>query len=349
MKFNSIQYLRAIAILLVFIYHTYIVSEKYINHENILNYFKYSGMIGVLLFFTISGFIMSYILHIQEKNFYLKRFLRIYPVFLIAVILIIFLKVLIFGAIKEPYLPYAVTLLPLEIMKVSSVSGQTIIPSYPLGIEWSLIFELFFYAIVGLFNNKLMRKFFLSFSIVWLGIIIYMYFKDHTVLATRVSYSEIFFSLYNIPFILGVIVFAIYQKINYKTTFVLKWWGISILVVLFIVLSNEFIIFSSNHFLRIVVIAIMGASLILVLILSTPQESKSNILLSVGNSSYGIYLLHLAILSIMFSVIHNILSLDITVYIVLIVMTISFLISYTYGTFDLYVYNKLKRYITNRQ
>ena len=263
MTFNSIQYLRSVAILLVFFYHGYVISGKYYQHEGILQYFKYSGMIGVILFFVISGFIMSYILHIKEKNFYLKRILRIYPVFMIAVMIIIFLKVLFFGAIKEPYLPYAITLLPLDIMKITSVSGKMLVPPYPLGIEWSLIFELFFYLIVGIFNNALMRKFFIYFNFVWLAIIIYMYFQHHTVLSTRVNYSEIFFSLYNIPFIVGVLTFSLYTSLHSRLQPYFQQWHFLVLALLFIIMANIAIEMTNNHFLRVVIITLLGSLLIL--------------------------------------------------------------------------------------
>ncbi len=342
MKFNSIQYLRSVAILLVFFYHGYVISGKYYQHEGVLQYFKYSGMIGVILFFVISGFIMSYILHIQEKNFYLKRFLRIYPVFMIAVMVIIFLKVLFFGAIKEPYLAYAMTLLPLEVMKITSVSGNTIVPSYPLGIEWSLIFELFFYLIVGMFNNVVMRKFFIYFNIVWLFIIIYMYFQNHTALSTRVGYSEIFFSLYNIPFILGVLTFSLYNKIHLYRQFFLKQWCFLILIILFIIIANICIEMTNNHFLRVVIITLLGSLLILLSVLSRQEVFENMTVLNIGNHSYGIYLLHLGLLSIFFSALHNILLIQINIFWIAIVLTLSFSMSYLYGQLDIRLYNTLK-------
>lgn len=80
---NSIQYLRAIAALYVVLLHT---SDKL----ELQNSFTNIGVSGVDLFFIISGFIITYIEVNNNtsdwKEFILKRFIRIIPLYWILTI-----------------------------------------------------------------------------------------------------------------------------------------------------------------------------------------------------------------------------------------------------------------------
>ncbi len=78
-ELNQIQWLRAIAAILVVITHFTgkAYSVKLLDHE-----FS-SGAIGVDIFFIISGFIMMYVSDLKKQypiKFILNRFIRILPV-----------------------------------------------------------------------------------------------------------------------------------------------------------------------------------------------------------------------------------------------------------------------------
>ena len=79
----SIQYLRAIAILMVTFAHT--IGSLGLQGVEF-------GVQGVDIFFVISGFIMMHIMHQRSQNyleFFLARFLRIAPLYYLATILIL--------------------------------------------------------------------------------------------------------------------------------------------------------------------------------------------------------------------------------------------------------------------
>ncbi len=87
--------LRAIAVLLVFFHH-YNQILKLFKIEGIpISFLNYSGEIGVLLFFVLSGFLITILLLNEErrfekiniKNFYIRRILRIWPLYYLMVIL----------------------------------------------------------------------------------------------------------------------------------------------------------------------------------------------------------------------------------------------------------------------
>jgi peptidoglycan/LPS O-acetylase OafA/YrhL len=89
MKLNSIQFLRAVAALLVVYDHSLLVQMDYGTswQQNFMHINKF-GCIGVDLFFVISGFIITlvankYIGVYQGTHFLAKRFWRINPVYYI--------------------------------------------------------------------------------------------------------------------------------------------------------------------------------------------------------------------------------------------------------------------------
>lgn len=88
--FKGLNGLRIIAALLVFISHVEYV-KKLLGYSNLfdLNAFAVAGAAGVNLFFCISGFLITYLLLIEKRefnaislpDFYVRRILRIWPLY----------------------------------------------------------------------------------------------------------------------------------------------------------------------------------------------------------------------------------------------------------------------------
>ena len=90
MKINSIQFLRGIASMLVLFYHisgNVLIKYGQPNGDAYIYKLFTSGLIGVDIFFIISGFIMYYTIYISGKNtlstktFLIKRSIRIAPLY----------------------------------------------------------------------------------------------------------------------------------------------------------------------------------------------------------------------------------------------------------------------------
>ena len=89
-KFYGLDHLRALAIMLVFFFHYFILSG---GKPNWLPDYAKFGWTGVDLFFVLSGFLISSQLFlkikqekkISYKEFFLKRFFRIIPAYLVVV------------------------------------------------------------------------------------------------------------------------------------------------------------------------------------------------------------------------------------------------------------------------
>ncbi len=98
--FPNLNPLRFIAALLVFIHHTEQIKEygglpNYFNTQLVYNI----GKLSVILFFTLSGFLITYLLLVEEqktnkisiKEFYIRRILKIWPLYFFVIFLAFFL------------------------------------------------------------------------------------------------------------------------------------------------------------------------------------------------------------------------------------------------------------------
>lgn len=133
----NIQILRGLAASLVLVYHVagYARAERgaaYMGAQ-----FDMLGVWGVAVFFAISGFLMAGLVQRDPPwTFLAHRVLRIFPTYLA----VVGLSVLLYTA--SGIAPWGLSLMSLSLAPVGP-------RSYPINVEWTLVFESFFY--VGLF------------------------------------------------------------------------------------------------------------------------------------------------------------------------------------------------------
>jgi len=147
----TIHGLRGLLAITVVIYHVYrgLVSDGYLNELKTAMWIESTGSVAVNLFFIISGYLIirSLIKHQNVKGFFINRFLRIYPVFLL-----IHLFIFIVGPI-------------INYKWMSNISGEEyflhfvsnilllpgIFPILPAAqiVSWSISYEVLFYFLVG--------------------------------------------------------------------------------------------------------------------------------------------------------------------------------------------------------
>lgn len=112
--FENLDGLRTIAFLMVFISHCW--KNLYFKFESEWLNVAFSkvfdiGSLGVNLFFVLSGFLITYLLFeekeqngaIHIRNFYIRRILRIWPVYFLVVIVFVFMLPYFIGALKNEY------------------------------------------------------------------------------------------------------------------------------------------------------------------------------------------------------------------------------------------------------
>ncbi|WP_062016430.1 acyltransferase [Aureimonas sp. AU4] len=155
---RNVQWLRAAAALMVLLYHAshYLAAERGDGSMAAIFGGEF-GLLGVAIFFAISGALMAEILpRTAPPLFLLHRIARLYPAFLVASLLL------------PPFLTGRLSI-DLRALSLVPVGDNG---SYRLRVEWTLIFELFYYmALTGLAalgGARLLRLFALG----WLAVIL---------------------------------------------------------------------------------------------------------------------------------------------------------------------------------
>jgi peptidoglycan/LPS O-acetylase OafA/YrhL len=139
-RLSEIQYLRALAALSVVVFHASYYLEMVRGEASYHAFFGTNlGKFGVTLFFAISGYLMARIAGAATPGrFLVHRVLRIYPIYWVTAGTV--LLIINNTGQDVPLDPSTFTLLPGLHWRSQSI----------LSVEWTLPFELFFYAVVFL-------------------------------------------------------------------------------------------------------------------------------------------------------------------------------------------------------
>lgn len=141
-KIKSIHYLRGIAALLVVAFHLRGLINNTYAQKNLGDLLFFSGPSGVDLFFIISGFIIAYSTAHQPTKaksiFVVKRLFRVYPVYIIS--LILFCMVIVPSDLQS-FIRSAL-LIHLDYSKDAPFFGYSLILP-----AWTLTYELYFYLV----------------------------------------------------------------------------------------------------------------------------------------------------------------------------------------------------------
>ena len=151
---RNLQWLRAIAALFVLLYHASVYLQQITGDDTFLRIFDGRfGQIGVAVFFAISGYLMAEILPTADPwRFLVHRILRIYPIFFVVLASVLFAR-----RRPDEVDIWAATLVPVG-------TGRT----YYLGVEWTLLFETFFYVFLFLCSLAGLKRQLNVIAVVWL-------------------------------------------------------------------------------------------------------------------------------------------------------------------------------------
>lgn len=166
-KINSLQGLRCFAALIVCAMHIVAFKPGSDHWIRIAQYaFNSIGKFGVDLFFTISGFIVTWIV-MKETTlpsfksaiaFLIKRFFRVYPLYWVTLGFMIVVSIIMNGGLITQDVKHA---LQWPILALLSFTIPLQLPA------WTLAFELYFYSVVFIFMCALPKKYFLAFFTLW--------------------------------------------------------------------------------------------------------------------------------------------------------------------------------------
>jgi peptidoglycan/LPS O-acetylase OafA/YrhL len=306
--FHSFDALRFFSFFLVFLQHVTTQNSSFAS------YFGKSGGIGVSFFFVLSGFLITYILLFEKttkygislKNFFVRRILRIWPLFY-AMLFFAFatpylLDLLKLTSSKEGYDPnWLISLSFLENYKMMFTGSFP--NTSPLRVMWSLCIEEHFYIIWGLtfyfISTKFVPHLIIS-SILLANIlrIIYMHFG----IASLDLFSNIdYFAFGAIPAYLLLFRSEIMVKVE-KIPLINKYLVlIFTLVLIFIIpnLNQSWLVFVSPS-----VFGVLFSTIILFTLTSRKAiVIKDDYLISrLGIYTYGLYLFHTIIINFLLQI-----------------------------------------------
>jgi len=287
--FVHIQLLRAVAILMVLGFHLNLPGFRF-------------GYLGVDIFFVISGFLMMKIysnLGIKKiKQFYIKRFLRLIPAYLVISLFTTFIFLTL-------ALPYEKTSLVKQNFYASILvsnfyywtENQYFVNSglRPLLTFWSLALEIQFYLILP-FVFLLMKK-----TMKLLGFITFLSLALSVVLE-KISPETGFFLLPGRlwEFLVGVWLASF--LVTYKKKFWVSVFAFRMALLAFPVLTLIFDLIGIEKSIILNILAVVY-TLILLFIGFYLDENKNfmnEFGLMIGKYSYSIYLVHLPVISLVY-------------------------------------------------
>jgi peptidoglycan/LPS O-acetylase OafA/YrhL len=172
---KALTFPRFVLAILVVIFH-YGLHLDVFKEGSFANFFNH-GAVAVSFFFFLSGFVLAYNYNkTKTKDFLLKRVFRIYPVYIITFLIVLFTQFN-FG-LDVPSLFHGVT---------NAFGLQSWLPGYALQVNypsWSISVEFFLYAtfpIILWFYKKMKWSHFvvLSIAIIIFGLFQHYYFIAH--------------------------------------------------------------------------------------------------------------------------------------------------------------------------
>lgn len=271
----GLQCLRGVAASAVVVYHAAHFTAVRLNAPWLESIFNGNfGYYGVLVFFVLSGFLMeSAVRRYSAGKFLLHRFMRLFPTFWI-----LFLCLYVAQAVRVHELgsiPWgALSLLPL---------GEMV---RPLGVEWTLVYEVFFYGVCAVLCFR--RSLYPWVLLVWLAIVVDAVFA-HGQFGTlyQPTLWQIPFSIWNVGFICGGLAGVLNRSRRLPSPELLCLLGISLFLLGFNAsVANR--IFLGGPGIALIVIALARWQ-------SAEPKAPGLFILSLfllGDYSYGMYLAH---------------------------------------------------------
>jgi hypothetical protein len=152
---QAIQYTRAIAAMLVVFYHLTVYIARITGDSRLHDVFGgRPGLYGVVAFFVLSGYLMADIApKYPPVTFIVHRAIRIYPTYWLCVVLSsIFFSWLWF--VTRPNADFVPNIhdmlfghgMSRDVLRLTL--APMVFPDFPLGIEWTLLYETSFYAMI---------------------------------------------------------------------------------------------------------------------------------------------------------------------------------------------------------
>ena len=307
--FENLDGLRFLCFLSVFFFHSFHTDFDNIKSTDIYHFIKRdifgNGNLGVNFFFVLSGFLITYLLieekkingQIDVKKFWIRRILRIWPLFYLCVIIGFFIFPILKSAFGQQPNETASIVYYLTFTNNFDFIKKGLPDASILGVLWSVAIEEQFYFVWPIILYLMpVKKYWIAFSTVIIGSIIFRAVNNNYTMHEFHTLSCIG------DMAMGALGAWLIQS---NEIFKIKIQNLKPIYILFIYISFLTVfmfrdeILNNNIFLLSVVERPIIAVIILLIILeqcfsdmSIFKMSKFKILTKLGTISYGLYCLH---------------------------------------------------------
>lgn len=312
--FENLDSLRAVAALLVIFYHFTLWfhfpdGNFYAAVQRIISFNNLGGPLAVRFFFVLSGFLITYLMFEEQKqngkfsikNFYIRRVLRIFPVYYLSLIigfiiypLLMSLREIPFHEVSNPVL-FSLFLANFDVMYNNSpVNGL-------LGLQWSVAVEEQFYLLAPALFLLAYKKYFSRMQLLFIAVS-YLFYIRHWNDGTSVPHYHTLSVLSYLAFG-SLLAWACSNHFETITKWLNKISGTFIFIVyslclIFIFFFND--IHEMIPFINAIVLKIITTIFFGFIILEQNYSEQSvfkmgriKILAWLGKISYGIYIYHM--------------------------------------------------------
>jgi|ERR1017187_88798 peptidoglycan/LPS O-acetylase OafA/YrhL len=288
MRTEQLTFTRFIAAILVVFFHY--GEQTFFYKNSYLQSLFFNGYYFVSYFFILSGFVMiiayNSFRHINPKDFYINRIARIYPLYIVALLLTVLYNLIFkIGFVTVPFI--------LNLFMI-----QAWIPSQALSINfvaWSLSVEIFFYLIFPFLFNFVYKKYSLktiTIVVILFWLISQIFFHLENSKYPKLNLNFLLFNpiLHLNEFLIGNLAGLFFFRITNSINIPYK----SILIIVCLMLFC--LMLKHPHYLnyRDGLLAIIFIPLILLLSLEKGifnKILKTKVFIFLGCISYGIYIL----------------------------------------------------------
>lgn len=287
-KLLGLQILRGIAAWLVVFHH---INQDYFLWNppfSFLNFIKY-GVIGVDIFFVLSGFIMYYSVQNNTKggvSFFIDRFFRIFPVYWVMTLLLVISALILPSNSYNTFYTGDSLLKSLALIPNENPNGYGYFPFLYVG--WTLTYEMFFYSVLSV-SLIIAKKYALILATTFLSLLPII-LGDESLLGNS--------NLLLFEFVIGVVIAYLYSTIKsgrFAKAILKPIYALPLLIVL-----SFYIYFTVKQpELELSIKITIAASVVVLFLLIEEVVQKmpgSGFMVSLGDSSYSTYLIHPVIL-----------------------------------------------------
>ncbi|MCT4580157.1 MAG: acyltransferase [Flavobacteriales bacterium] len=308
--FPNLNGLRFIAAFLVIIHHLEQIKSVYgiENYWESIPFIKIVGKLGVVLFFVLSGFLITYLLLAEEKafkkisivKFYMRRVLRIWPLYFLIIILAFFVlpnidifilpgfeKDVIYSNLPSKLLLYAFFFPNLAL----SLLGTVPFASH----TWSIGTEEQFYLVWPLILSYIKKNRIVAMLAIIIFYICFKFFLQTSFASSYVPYSNILLAFWNSFPIDCMAIGGLYSILLFRKNKILKYlirndvFYFSIFLVSILMLAGIRIPYIHYEFYSVFFgLIILNFSVNDKIKLSLENKTLNYL----GNISYGLYMYH---------------------------------------------------------